>query len=150
MAPGNLFSFNIIISLWGINLGKDFFKKKTLQCWRGGKIGFQSAAVWCDGALFLMPQIISIREIVSEITISAVNPECTGVGVPRFGGGGVSIFINSGVILIISFMLLGASGARHQNSRSALSLGQPGKLSFGRALGCLLWYIQALIKLFCP
>lgn len=41
-----------------------------------------------------------------------------------------SIHINSGVILIISFMLLGASGARLQNSRSVLSFGHPGKHYF--------------------
>lgn len=77
-----------------------------------------------------MSQIIGNGEIVSEITISAVNLECTRVGGGALFLGFFSIYINSGVILIISFMLLGASGARLQNSRSVLSFGHPGKHYF--------------------
>lgn len=79
-----------------------------------------------------MSQIIGNREIVSEMTISAVNLECTRVGGDAFLVGlfFFPIYINSGVILIISFVLLGASGARLQNSRSVLSFGQPGKRYF--------------------
>lgn len=67
----------------------------------------------CDGALLLMSQIIGNREIVSEMTISVVNLECTGVGAGVFY---FSIYINSGVILIILFVLLGDSGASLQTS----------------------------------
>lgn len=85
-----------------------------------------SPLLLCAAALILMSHIIGSREIVSEITTSVINLECT-----RVGGGTVcfSVDINSGVTPL-SFMLLGASGACLHNSRSVLLFGQPGKHYF--------------------
>lgn len=73
----------------------------------------------CAGALVLMSHIIGSREIVSEITTSVVNLKCTRVGSDTVW---FSIDINSGITLL-SFMLLGTSGARLHNSGTVLLFG---------------------------
>lgn len=92
---------------------------------------FESSAVLCDGALLLMSQIIGNSEIVSEITICAVNLECT-----RVGGGAFSFQF---ILILVSYSLsrsccweLGELAFKpaelffHSDSR--------GGITFGRAL----------------